>query len=54
MGVEIGIGLAAAVALLTNLAALLKHRGCQDTQLTNSPSWNEQAIFIRGLKRSTA
>ncbi len=26
---EIGIGLAAVVALLTNLAALLKHRGCQ-------------------------
>ena len=32
MGVEIGIGLAAAVALMTNLAALLKHRGCQQTQ----------------------
>jgi len=30
--VEIGIGLAAAVALMTNLAALLKHRGCQHTQ----------------------
>jgi drug/metabolite transporter (DMT)-like permease len=28
---EIGIGLAAAVALLTNLASLLKHRGCQHT-----------------------
>lgn len=27
---EIGIGLAALVALATNLAALLKHRGCQD------------------------
>jgi drug/metabolite transporter (DMT)-like permease len=27
--VEIGIGLAVAVALLTNLASLLKHRGCQ-------------------------
>ncbi|MBS1675824.1 MAG: hypothetical protein JST08_00420 [Actinobacteria bacterium] len=27
---EIGIGLAVAVALATNLAALLKHRGCQD------------------------
>jgi drug/metabolite transporter (DMT)-like permease len=26
---EIGIGLAAAVALMTNLASLLKHRGCQ-------------------------
>jgi len=32
MGLEIGIGLAAAVALMTNLAALLKHRGCQQTQ----------------------
>jgi drug/metabolite transporter (DMT)-like permease len=30
--VEIGIGLAAAVALLTNLASLLKHRGCQHVQ----------------------
>lgn len=29
---EIGIGLAAAVALLTNLASLLKHRGCQSAQ----------------------
>lgn len=32
MGLEIGIGLAAAVALMTNLAALLKHRGCQQSQ----------------------
>lgn len=30
--VEIGIALAAAVALLTNLASLLKHRGCQDAR----------------------
>jgi drug/metabolite transporter (DMT)-like permease len=29
---EIGIGLAVLVALATNLAALLKHRGCQDTE----------------------
>lgn len=29
---EIGIGLAAAVALMTNLASLLKHRGCQNAQ----------------------
>jgi drug/metabolite transporter (DMT)-like permease len=29
---EIGIALAAAVALMTNLASLLKHRGCQDAQ----------------------
>jgi drug/metabolite transporter (DMT)-like permease len=28
----LGIGLAAAVALLTNLASLLKHRGCQDAR----------------------
>jgi drug/metabolite transporter (DMT)-like permease len=28
---EIGIGLAVAVALMTNLASLLKHRGCQAT-----------------------
>jgi drug/metabolite transporter (DMT)-like permease len=28
----IGIGLAAAVALMTNLASLLKHRGCQRVQ----------------------
>jgi drug/metabolite transporter (DMT)-like permease len=30
--VEIGIGLAAFVALMTNLASLLKHRGCQQAQ----------------------
>jgi drug/metabolite transporter (DMT)-like permease len=30
--VEIGIGLAVLVALATNLAALLKHRGCQDAK----------------------
>jgi drug/metabolite transporter (DMT)-like permease len=30
--VEIGIGLAAVVALLTNLASLLKHRGCQSAR----------------------
>ncbi len=29
---EIGLALAAAVALMTNLASLLKHRGCQDAQ----------------------
>ena len=29
---EIGIGLAVLVALATNLAALLKHRGCQNTR----------------------
>lgn len=29
---EIGLGLAAAAALMTNLASLLKHRGCQHAQ----------------------
>lgn len=29
---EIGIGLAAVVALMTNLASLLKHRGCQESE----------------------
>ncbi len=29
---EIGIGLAVAVALMTNLASLLKHRGCQESR----------------------
>lgn len=29
---EIGLCLAAAVALMTNLASLLKHRGCQETE----------------------
>lgn len=29
---EIGLGLAAAVALMTNLASLLKHRGCQQIE----------------------
>ena len=32
---EIGIGLAVLVALATNLASLLKHRGCQDTRTLN-------------------
>jgi drug/metabolite transporter (DMT)-like permease len=31
----IGIGLAAVVALMTNLASLLKHRGCQHAQPVN-------------------
>jgi drug/metabolite transporter (DMT)-like permease len=30
--VEIGIGLSLAVAVMTNLASLLKHRGCQDAR----------------------
>jgi drug/metabolite transporter (DMT)-like permease len=49
MGVEIGIGLAAAVALLTNLAALLKHRGCQDTQPV---CLSRPLSSLRGLARS--
>ncbi len=32
MGIGTGIGLAGAVALMTNLAALLKHRGCQQAR----------------------
>src|SRR6201999_3419739 len=47
--VEIGIGLAALVALLTNLASLLKHRGCQQTQTI---SLNRPLSSIRGLARS--
>jgi drug/metabolite transporter (DMT)-like permease len=34
--VEIGIGLAVAVALMTNLASLLKHRGCQESRSVSS------------------
>jgi drug/metabolite transporter (DMT)-like permease len=47
--VEIGIGLAALVALLTNLAALLKHRGCQQAQTV---SLNRPLASARGLARS--
>jgi drug/metabolite transporter (DMT)-like permease len=47
--VEIGIGLAALVALLTNLASLLKHRGCQQTRPV---SLNSPFSSIRGLARS--
>ncbi|OJU85769.1 MAG: hypothetical protein BGO11_07755 [Solirubrobacterales bacterium 70-9] len=35
---EIGIGLAVAVALMTNLASLLKHRGCQGTPSVSAHS----------------
>ena len=46
---EIGIGLAAAVALLTNLASLLKHRGCQQTQPI---SISQPLASLRGLATS--
>jgi drug/metabolite transporter (DMT)-like permease len=46
---EIGIGLAALVALLTNLASLLKHRGCQQTPTI---SLNRPFSSARGLARS--
>jgi drug/metabolite transporter (DMT)-like permease len=47
--VEIGIGLAAAVALMTNLASLLKHRGCQHTQPV---SMSQPLATLRGLAAS--
>jgi drug/metabolite transporter (DMT)-like permease len=47
--VDIGIGLAAAVALLTNLASLLKHRGCQQTQPV---SLERPLESLRGLAAS--
>jgi hypothetical protein len=46
---EIGIGLAALVALMTNLASLLKHRGCQTTQAV---SISQPLASARGLARS--
>ncbi|HEY1855599.1 MAG TPA: DMT family transporter [Solirubrobacterales bacterium] len=46
---EIGIGLAIAVALLTNIASLLKHRGCQHAQPVHLGRPLES---IRGLARS--
>jgi len=47
--VEIGIGLAAAVALMTNLASLLKHRGCQHTEPV---SIGRPLATLRGLAAS--
>jgi len=47
--VEIGLGLAAAVALMTNLASLLKHRGCQDTRPV---SLGQPLTSLRGLAGS--
>ncbi len=46
---EIGIGLAIAVALLTNVASLLKHRGCQHAQPVHL---RRPLASIRGLARS--
>jgi len=46
---EIGIGLAAAVALLTNLASLLKHRGCRQAQPV---SLGRPLASLRGLAAS--
>jgi drug/metabolite transporter (DMT)-like permease len=47
--VEIGIGLAAAVALMTNLASLLKHRGCRQAQPV---SLDHPLASLRGLAAS--
>lgn len=46
---EIGVGLAAAVALMTNLASLLKHRGCQHAQPV---SIGRPLASLRGLATS--
>ncbi len=46
---EIGIGLAAAVALMTNLASLLKHRGCRQAQPV---SLGRPLASLRGLAAS--
>jgi hypothetical protein len=46
---EIGVGLAAAVALMTNLASLLKHRGCQHAQPV---SIGRPLASLRGLAAS--
>jgi len=47
--VELGIGLAAAVALMTNLASLLKHRGCRHAQPV---SLGQPLASLRGLAAS--
>lgn len=46
---ELGIGLAAAVALMTNLASLLKHRGCRHAQPV---SLGQPLASLRGLAAS--
>jgi drug/metabolite transporter (DMT)-like permease len=47
--VEIGIGLAVVVALMTNLASLLKHRGCRQAQPV---SLGRPLASLRGLAAS--
>jgi drug/metabolite transporter (DMT)-like permease len=47
--VEIGVALAAAVALMTNLASLLKHRGCRQAQPV---SLGRPLASLRGLAAS--
>jgi len=47
--VEIGIALAVAVALMTNLASLFKHRGCQRTQPVR---FSRPIATIQNLARS--
>jgi drug/metabolite transporter (DMT)-like permease len=47
--VEIGIGLAAAVALMTNLSSLLKHRGCRHARPV---SIRRPLASLRGLAAS--
>jgi drug/metabolite transporter (DMT)-like permease len=47
--VEIGIALAVAVALMTNVASLFKHRGCQRTQPVRI---TRPIATIQGLARS--
>lgn len=46
---EIGLALAAVVALMTNLASLLKHRGCQDTEPVHI---GRPLASVRGLATS--
>ncbi|HEV2857410.1 MAG TPA: hypothetical protein VGW80_03285 [Solirubrobacterales bacterium] len=46
---ELGIGLAAVVALMTNLASLLKHRGCQNARPVR---FTRPLDSIRGLAGS--
>jgi drug/metabolite transporter (DMT)-like permease len=47
--VEVGVGLAVAVALMTNLASLLKHRGCQHAHPVRL---DQPLASVRGLASS--
>ena len=49
-GVQIGVGLALAAALMTNLASLLKHRGCQHAEPVNIRSPLRTARHLAGSK----